>query len=74
MSTISGIDITVIILYLVAMLEVGLWIVRKMKMNAEGFFLAGHSLKWPAIGAAHFASNISTVHLEELAASGYNDG
>lgn len=45
-----------------------------MKMNAEGFFLAGHSLKWPAIGAAHFASNISTVHLEELAASGYNDG
>lgn len=74
MSTISGIDITVIVIYLVAILGVGLWIVRKKKMNAEGYFLAGHSLKWPAIGAALFASNISTVHLVGLAASGYNDG
>ncbi|MEX2410442.1 MAG: hypothetical protein WD607_03565 [Candidatus Paceibacterota bacterium] len=74
MSTISGIDFTVIVIYLVAILGVGLWIVRKKKMNAEEYFLAGHSLKWPAIGAALFASNISTVHLVGLAASGYNDG
>jgi SSS family solute:Na+ symporter len=43
-------------------------------MNAEGYFLAGHSLKWPVIGAALFASNISTIHLVGLAASGFNDG
>lgn len=74
MSRISGIDITVIVIYLTVILGFGLWIVRKKKMNAEGYFLAGHSLKWPAIGAALFASNISTVHLVGLAASGYNDG
>lgn len=74
MSTISGIDITVIVVYLVAILGIGLWIVRKKKMNAEEYFLAGHSLKWPAIGAALFASNISTVHLVGLAAAGFDDG
>ena len=74
MSTISGIDITVIVAYMVIIVGVGLWIVRKTKMDTKEYFLAGRSLKWPAIGAALFASNISTVHLVGLAASGYNDG
>ncbi len=70
----SLIDSIVIALYIFVILFVGLWVVRKRSMNAEGYFLAGHSLKWPVIGAALFASNISTVHLVGLAASGFNDG
>ncbi|MDR8393808.1 sodium:solute symporter [Aliifodinibius sp. S!AR15-10] len=74
MSNIAVIDLIVIFTYLIAIVGLGLWIVRKKKMNAEGYFLAGHTLRWPAIGAALFASNISTIHLVGLAASGYNDG
>ncbi len=71
MSTIDGM---VIGIYIVAIIAVGLWVVRKKTMNAESYFLAGHSLKWPMIGAALFASNISTIHLVGLAASGFSDG
>ncbi len=70
----SLIDSIVIALYILGILAVGLWVVRKRSLNAESYFLAGHSLKWPVIGAALFASNISTIHLVGLAASGFNDG
>lgn len=70
----SLIDSIVIAFYILGILAIGLWVVRKKSMNAEGYFLASHSLKWPIIGAALFASNISTVHLVGLAASGFNDG
>jgi len=45
-------------------------------MNITGniFFLAGRSLSWRLVGAALFASNISTIHLVGLTASGYNEG
>jgi len=70
----SLIDSLVIGFYIIGIMVIGLWVVRKKSMNAEGYFLAGHSLKWPVIGAALFASNISTIHLVGLAASGFNDG
>jgi solute:Na+ symporter, SSS family len=70
----SLINILVIAFYLIGILVIGLWIVRKKSMNSEGYFLAGHSLKWPVIGAALFAFNISTIHLVGLAASGFSDG
>jgi len=43
-------------------------------MTSDGYFLAGRGLRWPLVGAALFASNISTIHLVGLAASGYNEG
>ncbi len=70
----SLIDILVIALYLIGITVIGLWVVRKNSMNSDGYFLAGRSLKWPVIGAALFASNISTIHLVGLAASGFSDG
>ena len=70
----SLIDILVIALYLIGITVIGLWVVRKKSMNSDGYFLAGRSLKWPVIGAALFASNISTIHLVGLAASGFSDG
>jgi SSS family solute:Na+ symporter len=43
-------------------------------MTSDNYFLAGRGLKWLVVGAALFASNISTIHMVGLAASGYNDG
>lgn len=68
------IDIIVIAFYLIGIMVIGLLVVRKKSMNTDGYFLAERSLKWPVIGAALFASNISTIHLVGLAASGFSDG
>ena len=71
---ISLIDAVVILVYLIGILAAGVFSVKLKKMTSDGYFLAGRGLKWPVIGAALFASNISTIHLVGLAASGYNEG
>lgn len=38
------------------------------------YFLAGKSLRWPTIGLALFATNISCIHLVSLAQSGFDSG
>ncbi len=72
--SIDTIDLIIIVVYLVGILLVGILSVRLRKMTSEGYFLAGRGLGWVMVGAALFASNISTVHLVGLAASGYNEG
>ena len=67
-------DLAIIIGYLCGILAIGVLSVRRQKMTGEAYFLAGRSLGWVMIGAALFASNISTIHLVGLAASGYNEG
>ena len=67
-------DLIIIVFYLIGILVIGLLSVRRMKLTSQGYFLAGRSLKWGMVGAALFASNISTIHLVGLAASGYNEG
>ncbi len=68
------IDLVIIIAYMLGILAVGVLSVRRQRMTGEAYFLAGRSLGWVMIGAALFASNISTIHLVGLAASGYNEG
>ncbi|SKB48609.1 solute:Na+ symporter, SSS family [Sphingobacterium nematocida] len=74
----SSIDLSIALLYILFILLVGLWTgirQRKKSLNsADDYFLAGKSLKWPAIGLALFATNISTVHLVSLAQSGFDTG
>lgn len=70
----ENIDLVIIVLYLAAILALGIWASKKTKMTAVNYFLAGRSLNWIVIGAALFASNISTIHLVGLAASGFEDG
>jgi len=72
--TISLVDSIIIIAYIVGILIIGIMSVKLKKITSEGYFLAGRGLKWPFVGAALFASNISTIHLVGLAASGYNEG
>ncbi len=67
-------DLVIIIAYMLGILAVGVLSTRRQKMTGEVYFLAGRSLGWVVIGAALFASNISTIHLVGLAASGYNEG
>jgi len=76
---IKGPDIIISILYILGIVTLGLWAgIRQQKANkataASGYFLAGKSLKWPSIGLALFATNISTVHLVSLAQSGFDTG
>ncbi len=68
------IDLIIIVLYLAAILLVGIVSARRSVVTGQIFFLAGRSLPWGVVGAALFASNISTIHLVGLTASGYNEG
>jgi SSS family solute:Na+ symporter len=71
---IPTLDLGIIITYIVAILAIGILSTRKIKVTGQVFFLAGRSLPWGIVGAALFASNISTIHLVGLTASGYNEG
>lgn len=74
----GNIDLSIALLYILFILGVGLWVGLRHKSvgvdKASDYFLAGKTLKWPAIGLALFATNISTVHLVSLAQSGFDSG
>lgn len=75
----GNLDLGIAIFYIVLILVVGVLAgsrrFKKVKeTSAEGYFLAGKTLRWPAIGLALFATNISTVHLVSLAQSGFDTG
>jgi len=71
---IETVDLAIIVVYLVGIVAIGLFAARKQKSSSDDYFLAGRSLRWPMIGLALFATNISTVHLVGLASAGYKDG
>jgi len=73
---ISGIDLTIIAVYFLFIVGLGCWagLRRKKTEGANEYFLAGKTLRWPVIGLALFATNISTVHLVSLAEEGYTNG
>jgi SSS family solute:Na+ symporter len=71
---VPALDLVIIAIYLVAILLVGIISARRTVITGQVFFLAGRSLSWGVVGAALFASNISTIHLVGLTASGYNEG
>ena len=70
----GSVDLTVVAIYLIGIMVVGILAGYRKNISSEQFFLAGKSLRWPMIGAALFAANISTIHLVGLAGSGYKGG
>jgi solute:Na+ symporter, SSS family len=79
---ISLLDWSIIILYLIGVVGLGCWAGMNARKKGErhgesvagDYFMAAHTLKWPVIGLALFATNISCVHLVSLAQSGYDTG
>ena len=73
--TVHWIDWTIIIAYMLGIVALGCWAgLRRKGAKGSDYFLAGKSLRWPLIGMALFATNISTIHLVMLAQSGYCSG
>uniref|UniRef100_A0A8D3BXW2 Sodium/glucose cotransporter 1 n=1 Tax=Scophthalmus maximus TaxID=52904 RepID=A0A8D3BXW2_SCOMX len=61
-------DISVIVIYFLVVLAVGVWaMVRTNRATVGGFFLAGRSMVWWPIGASLFASNIGSGHFVGIA-------
>ncbi len=75
----NNIDLIISAVYFLGIVAIGLWTGLKKKTVTTGnassdYFLAGQSLKWPMIGLALFATNISCLHLVSLAQSGFDNG
>ncbi len=70
----GGIDLTIVVVYLIGIMVIGILAGYRRHTTSEQFFLAGKSLRWPMIGAALFTANISTIHLVGLSASGFSEG
>ena len=76
----APLDIAIVIVYLVAIVGLGCWAGLRARLKsgdadqAKRYFLAGGTLKWPVIGLALFATNISTVHLVGLSEAGFKTG
>lgn len=70
------IDLAIILAYLLGIVLPGCWASLRKRATAQGsdYFLASKSLRWPVIGLALFAVNISTIRLVSLAESGYTSG
>ncbi|XP_061590254.1 sodium/glucose cotransporter 1 [Cololabis saira] len=68
-------DISVIVVYFLVVLAVGVWaMVRTNRSTVGGFFLAGRSMVWWPIGASLFASNIGSGHFVGIAGTGAAGG
>ncbi len=70
---ISLYDSLVILIYLAAVIGIGLYL-RNRDTNTTEYFLAGRNLGWFAVGMSLFATNISSEHFIGLAGSGASRG
>ncbi len=70
----GAVGLTIVVVYLVGIMLIGILAGYRKNATSEQFFLAGKSLRWPMIGAALFTANISTIHLVGLSASGFSEG
>jgi len=75
--TLSNLDITIFVAYILGLLFVAYWVSREEKghqKDTNEYFLAGNSLPWWAIGASLIAANISAEQIIGMSGSGYAIG
>ena len=75
--TISGVDLGVLIVYLIFIFGLAQFVSREKaghEKNATDYFLASKSLSWWAIGASLIAANISAEQIVGMSGSGYAMG
>lgn len=74
-ATMELVDIVVVGLYFILLLLIGLLVMWKTnRSTVNGYFLAGRSMNWAAVGASLFVSNIGSEHFIGLAGSGAASG
>ncbi|HET9389670.1 MAG TPA: hypothetical protein VFO44_08495, partial [Steroidobacteraceae bacterium] len=66
-------DSALVAAYIPALVILGAWASRH-QAHAEDYFLASRASRWPAIGLAMLASNISSTALIGLAGAAYATG
>lgn len=70
----GAIDYAIFAVYVLIIIGVGLAVSRKNKQSTEGYFLAGKSLPWWAVGASLIAANISAEQFIGMSGSGFAIG
>uniref|UniRef100_A0A3Q3W2G3 Sodium/myo-inositol cotransporter n=1 Tax=Mola mola TaxID=94237 RepID=A0A3Q3W2G3_MOLML len=74
-TTMEVADIVVVAIYFIVVLLIGFLAMRKAnRSTVSGYFLAGRSMNWAAVGASLFVSNIGSEHFIGLAGSGAASG
>src|SRR3954468_2089433 len=70
----TSLDLSIFILYMLAVLGLGLLAARRGKGTKRDYFLAGDKLPWWMIGGSIVAANISSHHLIGSMGLAYNRG
>jgi solute:Na+ symporter, SSS family len=70
----TTIDWIVLGLFVLGLVGIIIWVLRKKDKDTSDYFLAGRDATWIAIGASIFASNIGSEHLVGLAGTGAETG
>lgn len=71
--TFTAVDFSVVVVYAVGIVWLGVWLGRKHE-DAEEYFLAGRNMIWPVIGISLYASNMGSTALVGLAGDAYSTG
>ncbi|MBC2670621.1 sodium/solute symporter [Novosphingobium piscinae] len=77
MTRLSTLDATMVLAYAVFIFALAQWVSRRragVEDDSAGYFLAGRTLPWWAIGASLIAANISAEQIVGMAGSGYAIG
>ncbi len=74
MAEIAFIDIFIVGASFALVLIIGFYVGLRSQETPEGYFLAGRSVGWIAIGMSIFAANISSEHFIGLAGYGASRG
>src|SRR5688500_3823842 len=70
----TTLDLTIFVLYMLAVLGVGFYAARRGRQTKRDYFLAGDRLPWWMIGGSIVAANISSHHLVGVMGTAYSRG
>ena len=72
--TLTRLDLTIFVLYMLAVLGLGLYAARRGTKTKRDYFLAGDKLPWWMIGGSIVAANLSSHHFVGSMGLAYNRG
>jgi len=76
--TLHIIDISIIVIYLVAVVLMGLWLRSRAGKGMDAYFLGGRSIPWYVLGGLHALclwtkGNLATLVMAHLQSNLFND-